>query len=216
VASQPGADVQPISVSDDRMFQVLEDCSPYFIRFTHHGIPEIVEYCRQLNAFSQFPDGGRGFLNMPLEPEHANRLVDMTPVSQFVNLRRDRVCLFLSKPGLYYAAHKDGLGTEFSLNYAVEVNDELCRTSWFSDADLEHYPIVSPTLRSRELKGFVRGAHAPIKTMTARQNDCILFNTEIFHEWDNTLSPNRRSILTYRGLLTERLDFFDVKRLLKL
>jgi hypothetical protein len=67
---------------------------------------------------------------------------------------------------------------------------------------------------SRELTGFVKENHTPIKSMVAQQNECILFNTEIYHDWDNSNSSNERVVLTLRSITPGSVYYDDVKQIL--
>ena len=54
----------------------------------------------------------------------------------------------------------------------------------------------------------------PAKSMIAKQGEVVLFNTDIFHDVDNTDSKNERTILTLRSTLFEKLDFFQAREIL--
>ena len=93
---------------------------------------------------------------------------------------------------------KDSLYQRFSINYTIQIADEKCVTSWYSDDDLKHYPIDFLKGHSRECEGFNPKNHTPLKSMIAKPGECILFNTDLFHDWDNSQSDNYRIILTLR------------------
>jgi len=195
-------------------YEIIEDCSPYYIRFTHRGIDDIVNYS---NICSNNLTTISKFTHLKL-PEHQSlHMLSLTPIATQMTLMKNRVSLFISKPGLYYRAHKDGLHNRFSINYTIKVLDDECVTNWYSDDDLKNYPIDNlPNRSSRECLGFVRGNHIPLKTMIAKQNECILFNTEIFHDWDNTTSQNERIVLTLRIIeeLKPHTYFEDARKIL--
>jgi hypothetical protein len=96
------------------------------------------------------------------------------------------------------------------------VEDDKCVTSWWSDEDLKQYPINYLNGGSRECTGFNPKRHAPLKSMTAKPGECILFNTEIFHDWDNRNSNNYRVVLTLRieQPLTGKTYFEDAKKII--
>jgi hypothetical protein len=54
----------------------------------------------------------------------------------------------------------------------------------------------------------------PLKSMVAIQGECILFNTDIYHDWDNTQSNNERIVLTLRLENPGLMYFDDVKKIL--
>jgi hypothetical protein len=192
-------------------FTIIEDCSPYYIRFTHPGIEELIEYCKKCT-----PDLEKRFRHYVFPPTEASNVLNLTPISKLIPLQDDRVSLFMSAPGMYYRAHKDGLADRFSINYTIIINDDKCITSWYKDADLTQYPIDTLGGLSRECVGFNPRNHTPIKSMIAQPGECILFNTEIFHDWNNTASTNDRVVLTLRIDKSLRKDtyFEDAKKII--
>ena len=194
-------------------YNIIEDCSPYYIRYTHTNIQSIIDYCNVLtpniNKLSE------DFTHYKLHPDESKKMLNMIPLKVPI-LDIDRVSLFISKPHVTYRAHKDGSFDHVSINYTSKILDDKCVTSWYSDEDLSMYEI-DPKLRgSRECIGFDRTRHTPLKTMIAKQNECILFNTEIFHDWDNSKSDNERIVLTLRPALALRpkIYFETIKKLM--
>ena len=68
--------------------------------------------------------------------------------------------------------------------------------------------------QSRECLGFIKQKHISLKRMTAVQGECILFNTDIYHDFDNSESLNRRTVLTLRHKNPGRWYFDDIKKVL--
>lgn len=178
------------------MFKIIENCSPYYIRFTHHNLDEVIKRSRCAVSDVNFT---KQFTHHRLLPNQVEYIKEVCPLFNIFDLNSIRVSMFVSQPGLYYRAHKDGLNHRFSLNYTVKILDDKCVTSWYSDQELSHYPIDNlPTRSSRECVGFIKENHTPLKTMVAQPDECILFNTELFHDWDNRASYNERMVLTLR------------------
>ena len=50
--------------------------------------------------------------------------------------------------------------------------------------------------------------------MTAQVGEAVLFNSDIFHDWDNSASSNRRVVLTLRHTLPNKVSFDDAKKIL--
>jgi hypothetical protein len=50
--------------------------------------------------------------------------------------------------------------------------------------------------------------------MIAIQGECILFNTDIYHDFDNRYSENERIILTLRPTFSQSITFEDAKQIL--
>ena len=197
------------------MYTIIEDCSPYYIRFTHDGIEDVIDWC---NKYTPPIDKlSFDFTHYILPPDKANNLLAMIPIAKQIPLMKNRVSLFISKPGLYYRAHKDGLVNRFSINYMSKVIDDKCVTNWYSDEDLKDYPIDNlPSKWSRECEGFIKENHVPIKSLVAKQGECILFNTDLFHDWDNSSSQNERVVLTLRIIeeLKPHTYFEDARKIL--
>jgi hypothetical protein len=152
-------------------------------------------------------------------PDAAMSILEKTPLSQQLSFQKKRVSYFVSGPGLYYRAHKDGWpGHRYSINYTVTVLDDKCVTNWYADKDLNEYEIstLGPfggfAKSSRECIGFDKNKHTPIKSMTAKQGECILFNTDIFHDFDNSQSANHRVVLTLRHDPPESVYFEDARK----
>lgn len=193
-------------------FTILEDCSPYYIRFTHDNIEDVLSFVQGCIPYTKnFPI----YKHYRLLPNDSIKLFSKLPFSNQLNLMIHRMSLFISKPGLYYRAHKDGLDHRFSINYTIKILDDKCVTNWYLDEDLKDYKIDNLASRtSRECIGFNKKNHTPIKTMVAKQGECILFNTEIFHDWDNTQSKNERIVLTLRANNPGQIYFNDAKKIL--
>jgi hypothetical protein len=47
-----------------------------------------------------------------------------------------------------------------------------------------------------------------------KSNECMLFNVDQFHDWDNRLSPNRRIVLTLRPVPDGELTFNEAAKIL--
>jgi len=65
--------------------------------------------------------------------------------------------------------------------------------------------------------GFFPGAVPPVKSMIAQEGECVLFNTDIFHDWNYKGligSDDKRIALTFRCKEGNALTFDDAKRIL--
>jgi hypothetical protein len=192
---------------------IIEDCSPFYIRFTYDGIENVMDYCKENMPVNT--EALEKFTHHKLSKKDGQHMLNLIPFSNKFNFLVDRVSLFLSKPGLNYRAHKDGLNAKFSINYAFLVADDKCVTSWYSDEDIDSkYSIVDSedpmTAQSREALGFKAENHTPVKTMTAQPGECVLFNTDIYHSFDNSASTNLRGILTLR-ISAREYDVIDFR-----
>lgn len=195
------------------MYTIIEDCSPYYIRFTHDGLDKIIDICKQGMETVELE---KTFTHYKFPPEIRQKILSTTPLSQSLDLQQHRASMFVTQGGRYYRAHKDGLDNRISLNYTVEILDETCVTSWYSDDDLAEYNLegIGWDNASREAKGFDKSKHTPLKSMIARPNECILFNTDIWHDFDNSQSTCRRMVLTLRVNDNGNFYFDDAKKAL--
>jgi hypothetical protein len=206
-------------------YTIIEDCSPYFIRFTYDGLDTFNSYVLNLYDKQVWPDNSTphapGFAHHKFDPTIGREILDQSVISEEIIFNQHRVSVFKSSPGTYYRAHKDGADHRVSINYTLRILDDKCVTSWYDDGDLAQYDEEKIVLKklnnkimARECVGFVKKNHTPLKSMVAKVNECILFNTDIFHDWDNTESLNDRLILTLRSPNPGSLYFDDVKKLL--
>lgn len=195
-------------------YTIIEDCSPYYIRFTHDGLSDIINFCKERIPTTGIVKGT--FTHHKFSLDDGNKLLSMVPMQNTgkLNLQNDRVSLFITAGNRYYRAHKDGLDHRVSINYTILIADDKCVTSWWDDEDLKKYTMDYVNGWSRECDGFNPKDHTPLKSMTARPNECILFNTEIFHDFDNSQSDNTRVVLTLRCKNPGVMYFDDVKQIL--
>ena len=197
------------------MYTIIEDCSPYYIRFTHPGIENIIDVCKKGIEGVEFTSS---FTHYKFPTDIREKIMELTPLTEDLSLDYYRASMFVTQPGRYYRAHKDGVNHRISLNYTVEILDDTCVTSWYSDEELAGYNIVGLDWynQSREAEGFGKNRHnhTPVKSMTAKPNECILFNTDLWHDFDNSKSTNRRSVLTLRMARPGAVYFADVRQAL--
>jgi hypothetical protein len=132
----------------------------------------------------------------------------------------NRVSLFITKPGGYYRPHKDAGDHRISINYPIQILDQNCCTQWYSDEQLAGWPIDPDMVKagmSRESMDFQHPDKArliPSKSVCFQEGSCILFNTDIFHDFDNSQSEHVRVVLTIRLRDAGEMYFDDFKRIL--
>jgi excinuclease UvrABC ATPase subunit len=118
------------------MFTIIEDCSPYYIRFTHEGAEKVPNECVKFVSGYEFQ---KKFTHYKYPIDQANQILDNTHMKNLFNFDIGRVSLFVTQPGFYYRPHKDGPNHRFSINYTVKILDNNCETSWYSDEELKDY-----------------------------------------------------------------------------
>jgi len=194
-------------------YTILEDHSPYYIKFTYDGISEMLEYMKKYRDISTI---SKSFVPRPIDANDSRKILNFLPMRSEINLH-DSIVLFVTPPGLYYPAHRDGIDCKWSLNFYISIKDSNCVTSWYDNQELtEFYQSNTITDKinrsSRELLNFDKSKHKPVMTYEAKEGDCVLFNTDIFHDFDNTLSSNYRILLPLREKGNPR-NFDQIKRL---
>lgn len=200
------------------MYKIVEDCSPYYIRFTATEHSTVIDICQDIVENNI---GLTDFTSIPVGPVDSDRLIKQISLFEQLKLNRQRINLFVSEPGIYRPPHKDGAAMQFGINYMIEVSDNKCVTNWYSnelESRKDYFEGLDNNGRQvrplRELRNYQPGEATPVKSMTAVITDCILFNVGMFHDWDNTTSTNRRILLTLRPPPHSKMSFEQAKQLL--
>ena len=194
------------------IYTIIEDCSPYYIRFTYNDIVNVINACKGIAESTVYT---KPFTHHRFDKNIGEEIIKLLPMSNQLKFIKERVSLFVTQPGFYYREHKDGLNHRCSINYTVKILDDKCLTSWYSDNDLKEYEIDNLASKtSREAIGFDKAKHVPLKSMIAVQNECILFNTDIYHDFDNSKSQNERIVLTLRLENPGDMYFDNVRKIL--
>jgi hypothetical protein len=155
-------------------------------------------------------------------------ILEVTQLLPYLNLMEHRVSIFRTNGGYTSPVHKDGKNHRISINFGVRVLDDKCITSWYPDVISPEYKpeIVDLTDRhmidgqksakkidSREFDDFDESKHKPIKNFVMKQGEAVLFNTDIWHRWNNR-SHADRAILTLRVNDPGNFYFKDGKKVL--
>lgn len=202
------------------MYTIIEDCSPYYIRYTHPSMMSVINRCQDLISATTFPSP---FIHYKFDRKAGQEILDQTPLTTQFDLNSDGgVALLATHPGHCCRIHKDGVATHVSFNYTIKILDDKCSTSWFSDEDMKIYEVDNhhyledspPKPTGRRLNGCDKSKHIPLKTMNAKPNEAILFNTEIWHDFDNRQSQNERIVLTLRLRRPDELYFEDARKIM--
>jgi hypothetical protein len=204
-------------------YEIIEDCSPYYIRFKFDNLNNIITYVNDIiktlgtNAYEPttlYQQNYEGYSHHNFNNGIAENITDMLPMSTVFSFNKKRVAIFDTIPGGGCGIHKDGYNCKISFNIPIEVHDELCITNWYTDEIFKDKPIIGmPYSRNVHLDFKSISQFPAIKTMTALPNEMILFNTNIYHRWDNTNSSNVRKILTFRTS-NHDLVFEDARKIL--
>jgi hypothetical protein len=200
-------------------YTILEDHSPYYVTFTYPGFEDVVDYCRN---FKHHWNAEK--LTIPMThwalPRNIGRSVLKKSQLPDLGYLEDRVSLFITRPGAYYRPHKDAGDHRISINYPIQILDQNCRTQWYSDKQLDAWPIdqeIADSGTSRESQDFQlpdKEKLTPLKSVCFQEGVCILFNTDIFHDFDNSQSEHVRVMLTIRLQNAGEMYFDDLKEIL--
>lgn len=205
--------------------KIIKDCSPYYITFIHEDFDKVIRYGQDLinekrYVISQDPliantkKSFDRYLTEFVLPNYKdrNRLKEINPLSKVINFTTDHILFLHSPPGSKHPIHQDGPNFRphrFSINYPVIVSDDKCITSWYANSGLSVYQENSRMYNVKntdELK--------ILQSMTLKPNECILFNSELLHDWDNSSSTNDRYVLVFRDIYSNSLGFEDVRKIL--
>jgi hypothetical protein len=197
-------------------YEILEDCSPYFIRYKHTGSDKIIAWCKEYKTRYIDNKNKIKFMHIKFPTELGSMFLDNIYGSKELELIKQRVSMFVTQSNFYYRPHRDGLAVKVGINYNVDIRDDLCVTSWYDNNVFAGRPIDTLGGVSREIGDYNRALEKdtikPIKSMVAKQGEVILFNTDYYHDVDNLSSPNERTVLTLRSALFDKLDFFEARK----
>ena len=178
------------------MYTIIEDCSPYYIRFKWAGLQEIINFISQqpLEKEEKYP----GYQNQWLTREAAEKTNDTLPFKN-LGLRLTRFCIFDTYPDGGMGIHTDGTNNKVGINIALQILDDKCITAWYDDEQFKDWPVDTSRWGNNILRDWRKAATYPtLKTMNLRPNEAVLLNTAIYHNVWNKNSPNNRILLTLR------------------
>lgn len=206
-----------------KMYTIIEDCSPYYIRFSAPEHQQVVDHCLNIVSNSKFT---KDFTNHTITVIESKPLIKAIPLFDQLKLNKLRLTLFVTQPGVKRLPHKDGQNMQFGINYMVEILDDKCITNWYTDESLSQFEQWEGSrpdgdvmgkkrnLRLRGLVNFDSTNIVPAKSMVAKAGEAMLFNVNMYHDWNNEASSNRRIILTLRPPSYSELDFQQVSKIL--
>lgn len=209
-------------------YTIIEDASPYYVRFTFDGLTELIDYCNQQDKSMSIVDEADYFTHERYPNEISSAIIDKLPMIDVLEFNKKRVDIFRGKPGLNSSIHKDGADCKVSFNLSLQILDDKCVTSWLSDEVMAGYELRGqPYVRYAYMGYDWMGDSDPegrkklletsrslpkLKTFVQQPNEIVLINTDIFHTWDNSESENSRKILTLR-VKNHDLDFMEIKNI---
>lgn len=201
-------------------YTIIEDGSPYFIKFKFDGLDEIVKQLNDVHDYisSQRPDCYVFSYWSNIPSPQCDEIMAKLPFPTELDISSSRLALWLSEPGWMPMAHKDGEKNRWGINFGVNIKDDKVPTEWYDEQEMLVYELdetkCSKGRGKRETKMFKRQNHVPIKTGTLLQNEAMLVNTDLFHSWNHLHSPHKRLTLVMRTTNPGDVYFDDVKRIL--
>jgi hypothetical protein len=198
------------------MFEILEDCSPYYIRFKHTGIDDFIKLAKERLRGVSFENPEASVFIRKLAVDPGLELLNLLPYKDKFKFQTQRVAYIVSTPGSRNHIHIDGASISF--NYGIDIPDQNCITSWYDFATVERTYVSRPNLpfdrRSVSADQFPKNPIPALKSFTQNEGECVLFNSDIYHDVDNSTSSKHRTILTFRLINPGEVRFDDAKRIL--
>ena len=196
------------------MYTIIEDCSPYYIRFKWEGLQEVISSVSQQSLEKE--EKHAGYQTEWLFRETAAKINDMLPFKN-LELRLNRFCIFNTYPDGGAGIHKDGVDNKVSINIPLQILDDKCITAWYDDDQFKDWTVSGnaghiPTRNI--LRDWRKAATYPtVKKMIARPDEAVLINTDIYHTFWNKDSTNSRKVLTLR-VQNHSIHFDEIKKMM--
>jgi hypothetical protein len=100
-----------------------------------------------------------------------------------------------------------------SLNYSIDISNDKCITNLYDTKEIENnFKInsdVPSNLAKISIEDFNKNKKLPIKSFVHKQNEVVLLNTSMYHDFDNSASKEERVILTLRLAKPDCFDNYD-------
>lgn len=197
--------------------KVIEDCSPYYIRFSFKKLDTIVSFVKtKLDLLDTLYSDYYFHRNFPIGIGEI--IISLLPDDFKFDFMTERVSIFETPPRGGCGIHKDGKDHRVSFNIPIEINDDRCVTYWYDDDQFKNFPYYGNLNYGRmvvpNFKLQYNFTHC--KSMIAIPNEMVLFNTDIYHSWHNNSNDHSRKILNLRVKEPGVLYFEDAKRILSL
>jgi hypothetical protein len=197
--------------------KIILDRSPYYCLIEDKNTEQIIQIAREILAEKRFEfiRGTEDFQHSRLLYHDCQKLISLSTLRFLLDkCSRPYASIFSTKAGYYYRAHKDGQTIRYAMNYIIDAGDGVCETHWYSDEVAKHYEINSLGGTSRELEQFDSHNHTAVESTVFQNNSAMLFNTDIYHDFDNRSNTRARHVLTLRYGLPS--DFYFEHALLEL
>ena len=193
-------------------YDIIENCSPFYIRIKFNELPQIISEVQSMPDIVFNHTDYQSYVHSNIIPKVATEFLSKFELFDDYKFIDTRVGVFTTPPGKGCGIHKDGTIRKVSFNIPIQVLDDKCVTRWYDDETFANTPITGlPYSKNVHLDYTTMQKIPCIKSLVVNAEDMILFNTDIYHSWDNILSTNYRKILTLR-LLDDSISFDEVAK----
>lgn len=193
---------------------VIEDCSPYFVRFKFDRLEKIISIIRSEEPNLHVDRIDPGYVHKDFNKNITEKIVSCLPKKFQFNFATSAI--FETPPEGGCGIHKDGKDNRISFNIPIQVLDNKCVTYWYNDTEQFDSLKCKSDFYSRNIFYDYNSMDKFIssKSMISKENEMILFNTEIFHSWKNYSSKHDRKMFVLRIKDRDTVYFDDAKKIL--
>ena len=136
---------------------IIENASPYFVRFTHEGIDKIIDLCLSIiqqnkgTVYTQYVENLETHVDwfptdiseyehdltvIKLDQESIEQIIDLIPwKNEVFDFKNGVIFIMKTGPGWRQTIHKDR--SDFGLNYVLYVADDKCITTFYNEQDVK-------------------------------------------------------------------------------
>lgn len=193
---------------------VIEDCSPYYVRFRFDQLEKIISLIKSEECNSVIKFQG-AYTHKDFSEDVTEKIISYLPGRFKFDFLTSGI--FETAPGGGSGIHKDGKDNRISFNIPILVRDNKCITYWYQDTEqFDHLKNIGDVLYTRNIykdhRTLDKFVHS--KSMVAQENEMILFNTDIFHAWKNYSPTHIRKMFVMRIKDRTSIYFNDAKKIL--
>jgi hypothetical protein len=184
------------------MYTLLEDRSPYYIKFTYNNLDRFVATARELyqdqnKLIARKSVTGNEIEFNQAQDVYSDKLIKLTPFGASLKLKH--VFFFKCVPGMFFDAHVDSHAC-FHVNYPITLLDQAGYNHWYNNDMIEAKylnGVPDATKGFSHIKNFDPD-YAPSQSVVFAPNEAMLFNTKIYHSIDNRASRHERMVMALR------------------
>ena len=199
-------------------FKIIENQSPYFIKFELPNLEDIKKFVIQCIAIKMATmkkddrNTSKTYNHVNLDPKDGKKVLNMFPLSKLYNFDEERVGIFITPAYGGGGIHKDGPALaegntgphNISFNIPIKISDDKCVTKWFDDKSFKKKDVQHSKYSRNVFLDFTKTDQYNEKVRTIMDPNSVLFmTTEKWHTFYNN-SRHTRMVLTLRLAKQER------------